>query len=236
MDKLYIVIPAYNEAENIEGVINDWYSVIEKHSGNGESRLVVINDGSKDNTYEIIKKCSASRPKLIALTKKNGGHGSTVLYGYKYAIKNGADYIFQTDSDGQTSPLEFEKFWNLRNTYDAILGNRRYRQDGILRVITEGVLRFVLLIVFGIGVPDANAPYRLMKREIIAKYINMMEDDYNLPNVMLTTFLKYYGEKIIFLEISFEPRKGGVNSINMRKIIKIGWKAMADFKMFRRNM
>ena len=55
MDKLYIVIPAYNEQDNIEQVINDWYPVIEKHNGNGQSRLIVIDDGSKDSTYEKLK-------------------------------------------------------------------------------------------------------------------------------------------------------------------------------------
>ena len=96
MDKLYIVIPAYNEQDNIEQVINDWYPVIEKHNGNGQSRLIVIDDGSKDSTYEKLKQCTKTRPLLIPITKPNGGHGATVLYGYKYALKNGADYIFQT--------------------------------------------------------------------------------------------------------------------------------------------
>lgn len=54
MDKLYIVMPAYNEAETIGNTINDWYPVIEKYSANGESRLLVIDDGSKDNTYHIL--------------------------------------------------------------------------------------------------------------------------------------------------------------------------------------
>ena len=108
MDKLYIVIPAYNEQDNIEQVINDWYPVIEKHNGNGQSHLIVIDDGSKDSTYEKLKQCTKTRPLLIPITKPNGGHGATVLYGYKYALKNGADYIFQTDSDGQTLPEEFE--------------------------------------------------------------------------------------------------------------------------------
>ena len=55
MDKLYIVIPAYNEEENIENVVNDWYPVVTAHDGNGESRLLIINDGSKDSTYEKLK-------------------------------------------------------------------------------------------------------------------------------------------------------------------------------------
>ena len=88
MDKLYIVIPAYNEQDNIEQVINDWYPFIEKHNGNGQSRLIVIDDGSKDSTYEKLKQCTKTRPLLIPITKPNGGHGATVLYGYKYALRN----------------------------------------------------------------------------------------------------------------------------------------------------
>ncbi len=61
MDKLYIVMPAYNEAETIGNTINDWYPVIEKYSANGESRLLVIDDGSKDNTYHILCDTTGSR-------------------------------------------------------------------------------------------------------------------------------------------------------------------------------
>ena len=69
MDKLYIVIPAYNEQDNIEQVINDWYPVIEKHNGDGQSRLVIIDDGSKDSTYEKLKQYAKTRPLLTPLTK-----------------------------------------------------------------------------------------------------------------------------------------------------------------------
>ena len=127
MSSLFIVIPAYNEAENIERTVSEWYPIVESHNKEGQSRLVIINDGSKDNTYELICKLAQARPLLIPLTKPNGGHGSTVLYGYRYAIEHRADYIFQTDSDGQTNPDEFEAFWKKRNTYDAIIGNRKVR-------------------------------------------------------------------------------------------------------------
>ena len=75
---------------------------------------MIINDGSRDDTYEIASAECETHPLLTVLTKPNGGHGSTVLYGYRYALENGADYIFQTDSDGQTDPAEFEKFWQIR--------------------------------------------------------------------------------------------------------------------------
>ena len=71
MDKLYIVIPAYNEEENISAVVEDWYPVIEKHHGDGESRLVIIDDGSKDSTYEILKASAQDKPLLLPLTKLN---------------------------------------------------------------------------------------------------------------------------------------------------------------------
>ena len=98
---------------------------------------MIINDGSRDDTYEIASAECETHPLLTVLTKPNGGHGSTVLYGYRYALENGADYIFQTDSDGQTDPAEFEKFWQIREGYDAIFGNRTSRGDGFSRAVVE---------------------------------------------------------------------------------------------------
>ncbi len=105
---------------------------------------MIINDGSKDNTYELIKAAEQNYPLLKGLTKQNGGHGSTVLYGYHYAISNDADYVFQTDSDNQTNPAEFEQFWQLRQKYDAIIGNRVHRKDGLQRVFVEKTLLHIL--------------------------------------------------------------------------------------------
>ena len=55
MDTLYIIVPAYNESENIKHLIDDWYPIIEKHNGNGKSRMVIINDGSRDRTWELLE-------------------------------------------------------------------------------------------------------------------------------------------------------------------------------------
>ena len=236
MDKLFIIVPAYNESLNIKKFISDWYPVIERCNGNGHSRLVIINDGSTDDTYKIIKDYAKDKPLLKPLTKQNGGHGSTLLFGYRYAIKHNADFIFQTDSDGQTDSAEFQEFWKLRHEYDAVIGNRPARQDGLYRKFVQKVLLTILRITFGVDIPDSNAPFRLMKTGIVEKYIKKMPEDFNLPHVMLTTYFSYFHEKIKFVDISFKPRQGGKNSINIKRIVKIGWQALGDFKELRKHI
>ena len=236
MDSLYIIIPAYNEENNIEKCVDDWCSVVENHNDDGESRLVVINDGSKDKTYDLLCSMSEERPLLVPLTKENGGHGSTVLFGYRYAIENGADYIFQTDSDGQTNPEEFEEFWQNREKYDALIGERLERGDGNGRKFVESVACILLKLIFGVSAKDANAPFRLMKSSLVDKYINRLPADFNIPNIMFTTYFLYYNESMKFIPISFEQRVAGKTSINVKKIMRIGVKAVGAFRRFKKDM
>ena len=229
MDTLYIVMPAYNEEESILGVVEQWYPILEGKSK--DSRLVVADFGSKDKTHQILEKLKNSQyPKLEILENDNQFHGPKVIALYDYAIKNGADYIFQTDSDGQTNPDEFELFWQLRNEYEGIFGNRAVRGDGKKRAFVEKVVCFLLRTYFGVKVPDANAPFRLMRTSALKKYLYKLPTDYNLPNIMIVTYFSYYKERIIFKDISFKPRMAGDNSVNFSKIIRIGWKALGEFK------
>lgn len=234
MEKLYIIIPAYNEEENIEEVAREWHEVVKKI---GESsRLVIINDGSKDHTYQKLQELSNELKQLIPLTKANEGHGATLLYGYDYALKAGADYIFQTDSDGQTLASEFPVFWEQRNCYEVLIGYRNHREDGFSRVIVTKTLKAVLFLIFGLKITDANTPYRLMKKDTLQKYLPMVPDKFNLSNVMLTVLFVANHVNITFIPITFRPRQGGVNSINLKKITKIGIQAVRDFRVIRRKM
>lgn len=228
MDKLYIVIPAYNEEENIGQVIRDWYPVVKK-VGN-ESRLLIIDDGSKDATYEVSKNLAKEFEQLEVLTKPNGGHGATVLYGYRHAIRQGADYVFQTDSDGQTLPSEFPEFWKRRKKYAMVIGHRKGRQDGLSRVFVTKTLKVVCRICFHVTVMDANTPFRLMQAETLKENLKLIPDNYNLSNVIISVIYAKKRLSVKYLPITFRPRQGGVNSINMKKIFKIGKQALKDFK------
>lgn len=231
---LYIVMPAYNEESNIENTIRQWYPILE--GKNKESRLVIADSGSTDKTHSILVKLKEKYSQLEILEKTKKQHGPKLIALYDYAIKKGADYIFQTDSDGQTNPKEFEKFWIERKRKDVVIGVRVARGDGKIRAFVEKVVCFLLWLYFGVKVRDANAPFRLMKTTIVKKYLYRLKEDYNLPNIMLTTYFVYYKEKAAFKEITFKPRQGGKNSINIPKIITIGWDALKDFYILKKEM
>lgn len=236
MDKLYVVIPAYNEEENIRQVIEDWYPIVEKYNSDGESRLVIIDDGSKDNTYTIMREYANEKPLFLPLTKSNSGHGATILYGYQYALDSQADYIFQTDSDGQTLPAEFHQFWEKRHDYDMVIGWRNTREDGSSRVFVTKVLKFVIKLCFGVTVTDANTPFRLMRANTLKKYIGYIPKDFNLSNVIISVIYAKAKCNVEYIPITFRPRQGGVNSINMKRIFKIGRQALKDFRIINNNL
>jgi len=227
MDKLYIIIPAYNEEANIEAVAREWHAVAVQ--AGADSRVLIIDDGSKDDTYKQLLALKADLPQLVALSKENGGHGQAILFGYKQALRDGADYIFQTDSDGQTLSAEFAPFWAGRRSYDAQIGHRKKRQDGFSRVVVTGVLRLVLLIQFGMWITDANTPFRLMSADSLAQFLPALAADCRMTNVLLSVFYHKGGKNIIYRPITFRPRQGGENSLDFVKIVKIAHQVIREF-------
>ena len=234
MSKIYFVMPAYNEAANIEETVRQWYPIVEK-SGK-DCRLVIANDGSKDDTFKILQSLQETYPQLIPLDKPNSGHGATVLYLYRYAIESGADYVFQTDSDGQTDPTEFLQMYENREKYDFQIGHRIDRQDGSSRVFVTRVLRAIVWLMFREWVVDANTPFRLMRSDKLKPIMDVIPHDYFLCNVAISAIAVKWKYQIKWYPITFKPRQGGVNSINIRRIIKIGWKAIGDFRKINKSL
>lgn len=231
-------MPAYNESENIKDTIAQWYPVIDRINSIGEAHavLAIANDGSKDNTFEIMESLKSDYPAFEPLNKTNSGHGATVLYLYRHALANGAEYVFQTDSDGQTNPEEFWQMWEKRHDYDFQIGYRKDRQDGLSRIFVTRILRIVVWLMFHEWVTDSNTPFRLMQRTKLKAIMDVIPEDYFLCNVAIAVIAKKWNYRMKFYEITFKPRQGGVNSINMKRIIKIGWKALRDFRKINNNL
>lgn len=232
MESIFIVMPAYNESENISCTISQWYNVVEKlNSGGVRAFLVIANDGSRDDTYQVMCKEKEDRnlPFFEVLDKPNSGHGATLLFLYHYALSKGADYVFQTDSDGQTNPNEFWDMFDKRHDYDFQIGYRYARQDGSDRIVVTKVLKIVVWLMFHEWITDANTPFRLMQRDKLKAVMEVIPPDFFLSNVAISAIGKKWKYRMRFPKISFASRQKGKNSINMKRIFSIGWKALADF-------
>ena len=234
MDRLYIVMPAYNEAENISDVVEKWYPVIENASS-GEGRLVIVNDGSHDDTLVRLHELQKGRPQLSVIDQPNSGHGATLLNAYHYALDQGADYIFQTDSDGQVNPDVLSVVWETSPGKDAVIGRRKDRQDGTMRKFIERVLCTVLLFEFHTVIPDANAPCRLISRSAMQAYLDVLPETVLLPNAIQTAFLhKYFN--IEFVPIAFGTRAAGTQKMNLRKAARTGLASIREFRVVEKNI
>jgi len=220
MDKLYIVIPVYNEAGAIADVVKEWHAIVDAISHG--SKLVIFNDGSMDNTLEILGKIRNQYPDLIVIDKKNTGHGPTCTAAYRYAVAEGADWIFQTDSDGQTTSDDFRGFWEKRAHFDFIIGWRDQREDGMTKVFVSRMLKLAVFMIFGIMLKDANAPFRLMRTQRLREYLPVIPDDYFLPNTLISVMIANNKEKTSWQKISFAPRTSGTSSMPFLKVVRLG--------------
>ena len=182
MRELIAVIPVYNEAECIVEVIQSWKQVF---AGlNIDFSILVLNDGSKDNTgAELAKLIKDDRVEVV--NKANSGHGPTILRGYGLAAQK-AEWIFQVDSDNEMSAEYFSSIWSQRSGYDFLIGIRHHRVSPLPRRLITAFSRFSVWMLFGWGITDVNCPYRLMKRQFLLEALELLPADTFAPNVIIS--------------------------------------------------
>jgi glycosyltransferase involved in cell wall biosynthesis len=221
--ELIAVMPVYNEEANIATVISEWLQAFARAQIN--ARLLAINDGSRDNTLSILRRLQAQFPEqLMILDKPNSGHGRSCRAGYEAALQENAPWILQIDSDGQCDPAFFPHFWAKRTNVDCVFGIRVKRDDGIVRKLVSKSANILTSIATGRDLKDANVPYRLMKRVALEKALPSVSKDFDIQNIALTLALKRNPAlRWAYVPIRFRARQGGTNSINLRKIIKMGF-------------
>jgi len=233
MESLYIVMPAYNEEANMNSVIDAWYPIISDKGKN--SRLVINCSGSRDGTSEIIRSRMEELERLELLEDSKNTYGDKVLDLYRLAVDRAPDFVFQTDSDGQTDPNDFLFFWKNRHNFDVQIGNRYVRGDGIVRKAVQYVECSMLALFFKVKVPDANTPFRLMRTEVLKKYLSVIPANYSMPNMILTAFFTAGDEKISFPKVRFGARQGGKNTMNLKKIFVCGVESLRVFFLASRS-
>ena len=238
--ELYIVMPLYNEGENITNVLDEWIKEFENKKINYQ--FILVNDGSKDDTLDKISKYESENPKhFVIINKINSGHGRSIRVGYDFAVLNSPEsWVLQIDSDGQCSPEYFGEFWKNRNDYDYLIGYRKSRKDGIARLFTSKVCMICSSLIINIKLPDPNVPYRLIKAKYLKDAIKHIPQSFDIHNVALSTILASFKNlKYRTVNIVFYDRAGGENSINFINVFQLGVSMLFDLiklkKSFKKN-
>ncbi len=159
--KVYLVIPAFNEGKIIADVIDE----VKKH---GFSNIIVVDDGSKDDTYEKAKSISG----VTALKHKlNRGYGATVKTGVEAAKLLDADVVVTFDGDGQHDPGDISALISpiIDSGYDVVLGTRLLDTSGMPfhKIIANRMGNFFTWLLFGIWVTDSQSGFRAFSRNAI---------------------------------------------------------------------
>jgi glycosyltransferase involved in cell wall biosynthesis len=163
MQKVFIVIPAYNEQKTISKVIKD----LKKE---GYKNIVVVDDGSKDNTYEEAKKQNVEVLRHII----NRGQGAALKTAIDYALDLGADSIITFDADGQHSVKDIEKMIRplKKNKVDITLGSRFLKKDSNTPFVRKLFLKggaIVIFLMYGIKLTDSHNGLRALSRKAAEK-------------------------------------------------------------------
>lgn len=218
-DKVLLIIPSYNEEDNV--LINYKKIVDYNKKNNTNYDAIVINDGSKDKTEEICKKNNIPHISLI----HNLGIGGAVQTGYKYAYENDYDIAIQFDGDGQHDVRYVKNIIKpiLDGQANMVIGSRfidkstsdfkssRARRIGIK------VISFFIKIVTGTKIYDTTSGFRAVDKEIIKLFSNNYPVEY--PEPVSTTEILRMGYKIEEVAVSMNERENGVSSIKTWKNI-----------------
>lgn len=223
--ELCLVVPVYNEEEAIGPVLVEWCAMLDQLGI--DYRILAYNDGSKDNTANILNEMAAQYPgKIEAINKSNEGHGPTILRGYRDASAR-CQWIFQMDSDNEMGSTTFHKLWAAREEKDFLLGQRDGRVQPLPRKIISFVSRSVVRFFYGQSVWDVNAPYRLMRVSCLSELFNKIPADTFAPNVIISGYVGKKKLRFQEFEVAHQDRQTGEVSIKKWKLLKA---AMRSFK------
>ena len=229
MTSLAIIIPFYNEAQCLPGLINELDGIINKIDG--QITVFAVNDGSKDETASLLNQYAETRPWLKVIHQNNAGHGQAIFNGYQKALSENFDWIFQCDSDQQIPLNDLISLWNSKDNTTVTLGVRADRQDPSERLFVSSILKIVIRLVFGVSLQDPNCPFRLFPGAILKKLIEHVPNKAFAPNIFLSILAKS-NTPVLEVFVSHAKRQAGTNSINRVNLLKVCWRSFKELLKF----
>lgn len=211
--KVLIIIPAYNEAGNIEKVVDNLTEQYPQYD------YIIINDGSTDNTAQVCRR----RGYQVLNLPINMGIGGAVQTGYCYAWDKGYDYAVQIDGDGQHDVAFLKDMLTCmeKEEADCVIGSRFVEKEGFqssqLRRTGITFLSVLGWILTGVRVKDITSGYRLVNRRFIGIFAKDYPADYPEPEAMVITTV--HGGKVREYPVIMRERESGTSSITLKKSV-----------------
>lgn len=166
--RLSVILPAHDEETAIAGTIQNVIDALEEWGLDFE--VIVVNDGSKDNTRVIVEELAARDGRVHLLNHAvNQGYGAALVSGFE-AIAANNDLAFFMDSDGQFDIRDLERFFPLIEEYDAVLGYRMHRQDTWVRKLNAWGWKMLVRLVFGLHVRDVDCAFKLYRASFFREH------------------------------------------------------------------
>lgn len=218
MDRKVVIIPTYNEKENIEAIVRKVFSL------EGEYNVLIIDDGSPDGTAAIVKKVQTEFPERLFLIERSGklGLGTAYLTGFKWALENGYDYIFEMDADFSHDPNDLPRLYSACHDegYDVAIGSRYVSGVNVVnwpigRVLMSYFASKYVRMVTGFKVHDTTAGFKCYRRCVLSSIDldKIRFKGYAFQIEMKFTAYKM-GYKIKEVPVIFVNRREGVSKMS----------------------
>ncbi|MBD3380841.1 MAG: glycosyltransferase [candidate division Zixibacteria bacterium] len=218
--KACVIIPTYNEKENIERITNAVLKQDERLS------VLVVDDNSPDGTGQIADRKAEENARVMVLHREaKSGLGQAYIAGFKYTLKKGFDYILEMDADFSHDPKYLPDFLKTIENYDLVLGSRYIPGGGVVnwpadRIMISKIGNIYARIITGMPVADATGGFKCFRREVL-EAIDFDEVRSNGYSFQIEMSFRAYkkGFRIKEIPITFKDREDGTSKMS-KKIVR----------------
>jgi dolichol-phosphate mannosyltransferase len=227
----WLVLPTYNEAENLEPIVRASLAVIRRSAANGH-RILIVDDGSPDGTGTIADRLAAELPGEIEVLHRRAksGLGRAYLDGFRRALDGGAALVCEMDADFSHDPADLERLLRAADDADLVLGSR-YAPGGrvegwdpLRRVVSRGGCWYAQHVL-GLDVRDLTGGFKCYRREVLeAIALDTVRSQGYAFQVELTYRAVRNGFRVREIPIVFRDREVGTSKMSPRIALEAAWR------------
>ncbi|MFC1665995.1 glycosyltransferase family 2 protein [Pseudomonadota bacterium] len=210
MNQLTIIVPAYNEEASLPALLEDILPYCQRQ----RYKLIIVNDGSSDNSKQLLDDIPHKDWLTIIHHKVNKGYGGAIK---SAIVAADTPYLMTIDADGQHSIDDIERLYSYltRTDADMVIGRRASGQDTTYRRIGKILIRGIAKMLMPIHIEDLNSGMKVYRSDFAKKYISLCPDSMAYSDIITLIFIN---QKHLVLEqdITVKHRKAGSSTINSR--------------------